>query len=94
MKPLLTALQRLVEGNVEFIVVGGLACVIQGALQGGVAYDELMPHTVQIAVGGATCAILQLSEIIRLKQIEPRDKDNAQLPVLLATLRRLNDRDA
>ena len=31
MKPLLTALQRLVEGDVEFIVVGGLACVIQGA---------------------------------------------------------------
>jgi hypothetical protein len=55
-------------------------------LEPGEGYDELLPHTVPIALGRAVICVLGLERLIAAKARANRAKDRAVLPVLIATL--------
>lgn len=52
----------------------------------GEGYEELLPHTVLLELGGYRVRVLGLEKIIEAKMRAGRPKDKAVLPVLLATL--------
>jgi hypothetical protein len=118
-------LRALRIGGVEFIVVGGLAAVLNGApvntfdldivpdqdpanaerlgrvlrltdcgpldvlgtIGRGLGYEELLPHTVEMELGGGVrVCVLDLATIVALKEELGGEKDRAVLPVLRRTL--------
>lgn len=151
---LTTLLERLIAADVEFILVGGLAAVVQGApittfdvdvvhrrteenvdrliaclsslgaryrnhpnplppkrsallgsghslfvtdlgpldalgaIEGGADYDQLLPDTLVVPLGGRTIRILSLTKIVALKRASSDPKDKLRLPFLEAALQR------
>jgi len=55
-----------------------------GEIAGGGGYAELLPHTLQIQVFGATCRCLTLERLIELKRAAGRPKDYEALAELEA----------
>lgn len=49
-------------------------------------YEELLPRSVEVEVGGLRVRVLRLEELIALKQAAGRPKDLAALPALRQTL--------
>lgn len=149
---LTTLLESLVAADVEFVLVGGLAAVVQGAplttfdvdvvhrrtdenvdrlmaflssvgaryrhrpdlrvapkrrallgpghsllmtdlgplgvIEGGADYDQLLPESVPVSVGGRTVQVLSLAKIVSLKRASSDPKDRLRLAVLEAVLQR------
>lgn len=152
---LTTLLERLLESRVEFVLVGGLAAVVQGAplttfdvnvvhrrteenvdrllvfltsigaryrnrsgpplppkrsallglghslfmtdlgpldalgaIEGGADYDQLLPESLPVPIGGRTVHVLSLAKIVALKRASSDPKDKLRLPVLEAVLQR------
>jgi hypothetical protein len=152
---LTTLLERLLAANVEFVLVGGLAAVVQGAplttfdvdvvhrrteenvdrllaflasigaryrnrpdpplppnrsallgpghslfmtdlgpldalgaIEGGADYDQLLPESLPVPIGGRTVHVLSLAKIVALKRASSDPKDKLRLPVLEAVLQR------
>lgn len=76
-------LRVLADGEVRFIVVGGIAAVAQGAPV--VTFDvdivhERSPENVR--------RLLSIETILEIKRASPRPKDQAVVPLLEAVLRR------
>jgi len=65
--------------------LGPLDCL--GAIEGGRAYDDLVPLSVEVDMDGRLL-VLQLETIVELKKQSTEAKDRSQLPVLEETLRR------
>jgi hypothetical protein len=61
---------------------------VLGAIEGGRGYDELLPDTLLIDLGGQPLRLLSLDALVRLKRASPDAKDKLRLPVLEATLRK------
>jgi hypothetical protein len=58
-----------------------------GTITGGRAYETLLPHTVELEIGGGLrVRVVDLSTLIELKEELGREKDRAALPVLRRTL--------
>lgn len=55
------------------------------------AYVDLMPHTVEHALGQISIRVLDLETLIEIKEFVGRDKDLAVLPVLRRTLQLSKD---
>jgi predicted nucleotidyltransferase len=59
-----------------------------GALHDGRGYEELLPHTVELAVDRRALQILDLSTLIQVKTAAGRPKDKVVVAELLALLSR------
>jgi len=58
-----------------------------GAVGSGQMYEDLVPSTIELPVGGRLkVRVLDLETLIRLKEEAGRDKDRAVLPILRRTL--------
>jgi len=52
----------------------------------GLRYEDLLPRTHEVEVGGFSVRVLDLDFLIELKEQAGRDKDQPSLPTLGATL--------
>ena len=69
---------------------GDLDCL--GAIDGDRAYDDLLPHTIEIEIAeGLRCRAVTLEHLIAIKRRAARPKDLAVIPALEATLEELRD---
>jgi len=59
---------------------------VLGTIGRGRSYEDLLPHTVELDVGGMRVRVLDLATIVELKEELGREKDRAVLPVLRHTL--------
>ena len=59
-----------------------------GAIEGGRGYDELLPDSLVIDLGGRPLRLLSLEALVRYKRVSADPKDKLRLPVLEAALRR------
>lgn len=59
-----------------------------GAIEQGMTYDDLLPESRLVEVGGGQLRVLTLDAIVRLKRLSSDNKDKLRLPVLEETLRR------
>jgi hypothetical protein len=58
-----------------------------GTIHGGLGYEELLPRSPRVPLGKElVIRALDLRGLIEVKEAVGRDKDNAQLPLLRATL--------
>jgi hypothetical protein len=73
----LPLLRVLSAHNIEFILVGGLAAVLQGAP---------LADSIEMELGDVTIRVLRLERLIQAKEFAGRPKDLAVLPALRATL--------
>jgi hypothetical protein len=74
-------------GHLNLITSCGPLDVL-GTIGRGLGYAELLPHTVEMEIGGGvTVLVLDLATIISLKEELDGEKDRAVLPVLRRTLR-------
>jgi len=76
-------IQTLVAHDVEFIVMGGMAAVLQG--------EDLLPDSDWLEVDGARFRVLSLARLIVVKEQLNRAKDQAMLVLLRATLEELQE---
>lgn len=60
-----------------------------GTIADGRDYDALIDHAISLEIEGRMIRVLSLSEIVAIKRLSTHPKDQAQLPVLEATLARL-----
>ena len=61
---------------------------VLGAIEGGRGYDELLPDSLVIDLGGHPLRLLSLEALVRYKRGSADPKDKLRLPVLEAALRR------
>jgi hypothetical protein len=61
---------------------------VLGAIDEGRAFDDLVPHAIQIVVGGQQVRVLGLSMLAELKRRSTHPKDRYTLAILEETLRR------
>jgi hypothetical protein len=61
---------------------------VLGAIEEGRAFDDLVPHAIQIVVGGQQVRVLGLSMLAELKRRSTHPKDRYTLAILEETLRR------
>jgi len=59
-----------------------------GAIEGGADYEQLLPESLSLVVGGRTVRVLSLAKIVALKRASSAPKDKLRLPVLEAVLQR------
>jgi hypothetical protein len=59
-----------------------------GAIEGGADYDQLLPESLLVPIGGRTVHVLSLAKIVALKRASSDPKDKLRLPVLEAVLQR------
>jgi hypothetical protein len=59
-----------------------------GAIEGGADYNQLVPLSLIITVGGRSLRVLSLQTIVAFKRTSTDPKDKLRLPVLEAVLRR------
>jgi len=78
----LPLLRVLVAHDVEFILVGGFAAVLQGAP----IVTGLTDAVLEVELGDITIQVLGLERLIQSKEHAGRAKDLAVLPALRATL--------
>jgi hypothetical protein len=58
-----------------------------GAIEGGADYDQLLPESLVLHLGGRPLHVLSLAKLVALKRTSNDPKDKLRLPVLEATLR-------
>ncbi len=81
-EPNLSAIiEGLIQADIRFILVGGLATVVQGA----------PVTTIEIEFRGHTVHVLDIEKIIELKETSNDPKDLQRLPLLKETLRQLQN---
>ena len=61
---------------------------VLGAIEQGADFDQLLPKTVEMTVGGRSLRVLSLEAIVALKQASADPKDKLKLPILEETIRR------
>jgi hypothetical protein len=61
---------------------------VLGAIEGGRAYEQLLPSSIDLDFAGHRVRVLDLAMIVELKRESTRAKDKQMLPILEATLRR------
>jgi hypothetical protein len=61
---------------------------VLGTIEEGRGYEQLLPDTVTIGMGGHPLRVLSLEAIVRLKRTSTHPKDKLRLPILEAILRR------
>ncbi len=59
---------------------------VLGAIGQGRTYDDLLPESLTVDLGGVTVQVLGLAGVIRTKEEAGRDKDRAVLEILRRTL--------
>ena len=60
---------------------------VLGTIGGGLGYEDLLPHTVEMETGGGVrVRVLNLATIVALKEELAGEKDRAVLPILRRTL--------
>jgi hypothetical protein len=65
-----------------------------GTIGRGRGYEDLLPHTVEMDLGGGVhIRVLDLGTVIAIKEEVGGEKDLAVLPILKRTLREKQDRD-
>ncbi len=86
--------------GVDFVLVGALAAVTQGApvtthdvdiVHCRLTYDDLLPLCIELQIDGRLLRVLGLDSIVRLKRASTHPKDRLVLPVLEQTLLRIRD---
>jgi predicted nucleotidyltransferase len=60
---------------------------VLGTIGPGLAYADLLPHTIEVEIDGYRHRVLGLAKIIEIKEQLRRDKDLAALPILRQTLK-------
>lgn len=61
---------------------------VLGAIEEGMAYDDLLSQSRAVDLGGVVVQVLSLETIVRLKRLSSDNKDKLRLPILEETLRR------
>jgi hypothetical protein len=64
---------------------------VLAVIEGGRSYGDLLDHTVEIEFRGYTLRVLDLKTLIQLKRGSTDPKDKQRLPVLIETLRQLEE---
>ena len=59
---------------------------VLGTIGRDLSYEHLLPHTVEMDIGGALIRVLNLETLIAIKEELNREKDRAVLPILRRTL--------
>jgi hypothetical protein len=59
-----------------------------GAIEGGADYDQLVPESLVLRIGGRTVHVLSLAKIVVLKRASSDSKDKLRLELLEAVLQR------
>jgi hypothetical protein len=59
---------------------------VLGTIGRGLSYDDLLPHSVEMDIGGALIRVLDLETLIAIKEELGGEKDRAVLPILRRTL--------
>jgi hypothetical protein len=60
---------------------------VLGTIGRGLSYEDLVPHTVEMDIGGGVrVRVLSLAKIVALKEELAGEKDLAVLPILRRTL--------
>jgi hypothetical protein len=59
-----------------------------GAIEGGADYDELVPESLALKLGGRLVYVLSLAKIVALKRASSDGKDKLRLAILEAVLQR------
>ena len=81
------------EGHVLLMTKSG-ALDLLGAIGKGRGYEQLRPHAaLKEVASGLLVHVLDLAKLIEIKQETGRDKDNAALPILKATLEERSRRE-
>lgn len=62
---------------------------VLGAIEGGRAFDDLMPHAVKIEVAGRNVQVLSLETLLELKRHATSNKAKMTFAILQETLRRM-----
>jgi hypothetical protein len=65
---------------------------ILAVVEGGRSYKELLHHTVEIDFRGHRLRVLDLKTLVELKKTSTDPKDKQRLPVLIETLRQLEEK--
>lgn len=60
-----------------------------GTIEGGLGYEDLEPDSIVLPVGTQTIRVLRLARLVALKRASNHPKDRQALPILEATLERL-----
>lgn len=64
---------------------------VLGAIEHGLAFDDLLSDSIEIQLEGAAIHVLNLATIVKHKRASTHPKDQQALPVLEEALRQLND---
>jgi len=59
---------------------------VLGAIGRNLGYEDLLPHTVEMDIGGGQIRVLDLETLIAIKEELGTEKDRAVLPILRRTL--------
>jgi hypothetical protein len=72
-------------GHLNLITRYGLLDVL-GTIGRGLGYEELLPHSTEMDIGGIRIRVLDLETLIALKEELSGEKDSAVLPIPRRTL--------
>jgi len=64
---------------------------VLGAIEHGLAFDDLLPDSIEIQLDSVAIHVLNLATIVKHKRASAHPKDQQALPVLEEALRQLND---
>lgn len=64
-----------------------------GSIEQGLSYDDLLPDTVEIELGGHPIKVLDLATIVQHKRASSHPKDRQALPLLEEALRQRSGED-
>ena len=68
--------ERTVQDGLNFTLQTSLGAIdLLGEIVGGGGYEQLLPHSLEIAVFGIRCCLLDLETLIQVKRAAGRPKD-------------------
>ena len=81
------------SGKGHVLLTTGIGAIdVLAVIDGGRSYEDLLEHTVDIDFRGHTLRVLDLKTLIELKKTSTDPKDKQRLPVLIETLRQLEEK--
>ena len=81
--------ERTVANGLNFTLQTDLGAIdLFGEIVGGGGYEQLLPHSFEIAVFGVRCRLLDLEKLIEVKRAAGRPKDYEAIAELEAILER------
>jgi predicted nucleotidyltransferase len=79
--------ERTIKGGLNFTLTTSVGDLdLLGEVPGGGTYEQLLPFTQQLSIGGVDCRVVTLERLIQLKRAAGRPKDLEAIAELQALL--------